>query len=287
MRRILVATDFSDTADTAAKAALFLKRPLDADITLLHAVPYVPGAWAAMVQDASVRSNSRAVARSELVKLRAALGDPSIAIEAIDGGSVAFALADYARKQQADLVITGTHGRTGLMHMLIGSVAELIVRHCPCHVMVVPPGGDERLAQPGRVAIATDFSESALRATRAAADMARALGVGLLLFHVANPSVPIGDLSGGGGGPISEMKRHRWDDLAALRAKDLSAHEDVTTEVLVDKSAARAIAVVSQRPDVSLVVMGTHGLTGLERMLIGSVAERATRHCRCAAMIVR
>lgn len=140
-QRILVATDFSDTAKAAVDYAITLARPFGAEITLVHAweIPVyafpdgamIPGGLFDGLEAASDEALQNALKGYEKsgVKMRAVLrmGPPWREIGLV------------AESEKADLIVLGTHGRRGVVRMLLGSVAERVVRSAPCPVLTVGP----------------------------------------------------------------------------------------------------------------------------------------------------
>ena len=141
LRRILVPVDFSDTAKKAIQYAVPFGAAFDAEVLLLHvmqpySVPielgYVPPEWAESQQ------KFLGAAREELDKLCAReIGARARARALVREGVPWQEIIAAAQESRADLIILATHGRTGLSHVLLGSVAERVVRHAPCPVLVV------------------------------------------------------------------------------------------------------------------------------------------------------
>lgn len=142
-RRILVATDFSTFASAAADAAIALARRFDARVTLLHAIPLsafavfstgdAPGFDTAEMEEA-VRAAAAKSGAAELTRLLAS--NVPVDVATVDGPPPAEICA-YAAAQGFDLIVIGSHGRTGLQRLLLGSVAERVVRHASVPVLVV------------------------------------------------------------------------------------------------------------------------------------------------------
>jgi nucleotide-binding universal stress UspA family protein len=140
VRRILVPTDFSAPSDAALDLARTFAERFGASLHLLHVIedPYVnvaeayiagaPPTLAAMLQDAQSRLAQRLTQQDRIV-LRAT--------SEISFGSSATTIVDRAFECGTDLIVMGTHGRTGLAHLLIGSIAERVVRTAPCPVLTV------------------------------------------------------------------------------------------------------------------------------------------------------
>ena len=141
--RILVPTDFSPSSDAALEYAKVLAAQFGASLHVLHVVdarfaagPVASEAYIAesadagtrVFEDARVRLSHRLTA-NDRIRYRAATE--------IVTGAGAQAIIDYATERGMDLIVMGTHGRSGLAHLLVGSVAEEVVRHAPCPVLTV------------------------------------------------------------------------------------------------------------------------------------------------------
>ena len=145
IERILHPTDFSEPAKQALKYAQALCERFDADLHTLHvlpssvAVPLSPGSF---VPPALPEAQQRY--RQEAAELLAALvssdWEKKHPVHRITRDGAPFVcIIEYAREADIDLIVLGTHGRTGLPHMLLGSVAEKVVRKAPCPVLTVRP----------------------------------------------------------------------------------------------------------------------------------------------------
>lgn len=136
---ILVPVDFSQASHLALHCAVDLAKRLDGSIHVLHVVedPPATGLIAeAYVGLATLRQNRRVEARRRMTELLATLHGARFSDEVVMG-SVARTIADTANDRHADFIVMGTHGRTGLAHALLGSVAEDVIRIAPCPVMTV------------------------------------------------------------------------------------------------------------------------------------------------------
>ena len=142
--RILVPTDFSEPSDAALEYAATLAGRLGASLHLLHVFedPYLSGGAFAAEMYAPVPEDLREALLTEakreledrLAKLEARHVEASADVYT---GPTARAIADYARTHELDLIVMGTHGRGGMAHLLLGSVAERVVRTAPCPVLTV------------------------------------------------------------------------------------------------------------------------------------------------------
>ena len=142
IRRILMASDFSRASQPAFAKAVELARALKADLILIHAVaPVVPanGAmYVAAVDWDAVERESRAAAQVELERLATAARRRRIRVATVlTRGYAADEIVRAAKRRKASLVVMGTHGRTGLSRLVMGSVATRVIAGAPCPVMTV------------------------------------------------------------------------------------------------------------------------------------------------------
>jgi universal stress protein A len=141
IRRILFPTDFSEYADHAWSYVLSFAKEFAAEVYLLHVVPPPPRlteTYAVNFDPEALLQAQRTEATASLDRLvRAAKEAGLTAQTAIRVGVDYHEILEYARAQAVDLIVMGTHGRTGLAHVLLGSVAEKVVRRSPCPVLTI------------------------------------------------------------------------------------------------------------------------------------------------------
>ncbi len=141
IERIVCAVDFSAYADYSLRYALYFAKAFQADLQVLHVVelPFLPSYSLAGVPDLTIPSEEiEEGARKKLDELVTKCRAEYAKVEGqVRTGTAFVEIIAYAREVEADLIVVGTHGRTGLRHMLIGSVAEKIVRKAPCPVLTV------------------------------------------------------------------------------------------------------------------------------------------------------
>ncbi len=140
IKKILCPTDFSDTSEKAFEYAIFLATAHKAELVLLHVVDHLQGfdhyeILALTPMEIAQKLEKRAEEHLDDLMNRA---KDSVAVEkAVRNGKTSVEICEAAREAQADVIVIGSHGRTGLSHVLIGSVAETVVRHADCPVLVV------------------------------------------------------------------------------------------------------------------------------------------------------
>jgi len=287
-QKILCPTDFSAGAQHAMSVAIRLAWESDAELVLAHAwhvlqpafpVGYLfPPAVLQQLADDAQRGLDAAVRDA------AALGAKRVTSRLVNGVPWR-SLVDLLDDPEFDLVVIGTHGRTGLSRILIGSVAEQVVRHAPCSVLAVHSDGESRPFT--HVLCPVDFSDHARQALDAAAGLARPGGAGISLLHVIEAPVAYsGEL------PDPELRREldrRSSELLDAWAAELRGKVPVpvTTLCRVGWAGAEILAALDRDPTIDLVVMGSHGRTGIPRVVLGSVAEKVVRHARCPVLVAR
>ena len=142
LQRILVPTDFSKSSENALRYAVAFVEKFGAQLYLLHVVQdltwFIPEAI--LVAPASIppAEQFHTAARTALDRVLAGITSPGIKTQAdVRQGSPFQAIVEFAREQNIDLIVMGTHGHTGLAHILLGSTAERVVRRAPCPVLTV------------------------------------------------------------------------------------------------------------------------------------------------------
>ena len=141
--KILVPVDFSPHAERAFSYATALAHRLGAELTLVHVVedPFATGAWGAEVYIPNIGEflqNLVAAAERQLTMLKDGAAATGVATKtAVITGRPAQSIVEHAASERCDLIVMGTHGRTGLSHAVMGSVAERVLRKAPCPVLTV------------------------------------------------------------------------------------------------------------------------------------------------------
>ena len=135
--RVMVATDFSSSSEAAGNAGMSLAIAFAAEVILVHVVSFVYYD-VAYANIRSAEDEARRSAEKRLVAIAASMEARGLRVRTlVRAGKAGESIADAAREVGADLMVVGTHGRHGLNRLLLGSVAERVVRLAPCHVLTV------------------------------------------------------------------------------------------------------------------------------------------------------
>jgi nucleotide-binding universal stress UspA family protein len=190
------------------------------------------------------------------------------------------ALSAAAREHGCDLVVIGKRGQELPAGAQMGKVTERVIGYCPTDVLVVPVRGSLGL---DRLLLPVDGSRFSLRATVRALDVAEESGASLVVVSVLD--APPKFLS-----EVPQVARDLLSSLESLVAEvaQHAADRDVPCETRVAVGAASRIIVdLAGERRAGLIVMGSHGRTGLKRLLMGSVTERVVGHAACPVLVVK
>lgn len=291
IKRILFATDFSACAERAMEYAVMLAATWKAELCVMTVLELYPGmdpdytVNKMYLDHLRVESTSRLQAVQDRVKAagqtvttRIEVGIPSLAVQTV------------AEEIGADLLVVGTHGRSGLDHVLVGSTAERVVRMAPCPVLAVKSAkgstGTETVGTIKRIVVPIDLSGCSLDALEYAARFAERIGASLTILHAMEPVAYGLDFSLS---HAKEWKRQReyLEDRLTILTTCLTAHGIRADHVLKPGLPADSIASYVTEQGFDLMIMGTHGRRGLSHILVGSIAGAMLRHALCPVLTVR
>lgn len=288
LHKILCPIDFSSGSQKAMRVAARLAMDTDAQLVLFHAWDMSPIALGPefMVPPNLFQDVSDAAAKELDGAQRevSALGAKRVSTKLVNGLPWMMIVGEL-EEPTYDLVVVGTHGRTGLSRILLGSVAEKVVRHAPCSVVAVRPDGAVKPFT--NILCPTDFSESSHQAADLAVDLVAPGGKGITLLHVLELPVAY---SGEPAieGFVRDLDKHASKLLdtwaARLRTKTTVP---ITTRARIGFPGAETLDVLDQDATIDLVVMGSRGRTGIARAILGSVAEKIVRHAKCPVLVAR
>jgi nucleotide-binding universal stress UspA family protein len=284
IKTILVPVDFSDCSTAALEHAAWLAGKLGAAIHVLHCweMPSILGGAA----EHAYRGAMEGFADTSLAALAAKMHLQGIEAEtfSVELGAPAKTIVEIARKAHHDLIVMGTHGRTGLDRAWLGSVAEKVVRCAPCPVLSLHGATGVRPVR--KVLVPVDYSDGSARALQYATGLAERLGAALEVVHVwdrpsyvstevlvrthADRPRSLGDL----------IRDNAEAEMAAFLANHLRHNEGTTVlppHYLASGEPAATLVAELERGKHDLVVIGTHGRTGLKHLLLGSVADKLIR----------
>ena len=295
MRRILCPVDFSDFSRHALDYAAGIARAYGARITALHVVPPItsmlPASGEGLYPPLVFRPEDLEQFRKELESFVRESGIDAVDADVVQG-SVAGEIARVAKELPADLLVMGSHGRSGFERLMLGSVTEKLLRTAPCAVLTVParaPAVAPVNALFSRVLCAVDFSPASLRAIALAQSLAGEAAARLCVMHVLEPvSVFEPVVATGPDGLPAVSADHRREvrrRLEGLVDRDARAFTDVA-EVVVAGKPDREILRTAGEQRSDLIVIGAHG-GRLGVPAFGSTTAHVVREAQCPVLTVR
>lgn len=282
IKSILHPTDFSECATQALKQAVRLAVIHDAQLHIYHGI--------LLHTDSRLRAERELndyveTARSEAASLNSGGKALNVTMTYDRSYSVFDSVLDKIGSLKPDLLVVGTHGRAGLTKFLMGSEAEKWLRHAPCNLLLLRAdtalAGDRGAIR--RVLVPVDFSESSRHALGVARTLVSGASGAITLLHVV-PSVSVVYHAKG----VTSRFVHDPDLLGRVQKALHEWSDDAVGDVLVTEGApAVEIVRISAELPAEMVIMGTHGMTGLKHFLVGSVTENVCRHARTPVLVAR
>lgn len=298
--RILIPLDGSTRAERILGQVGRILRREDSEIILLRVVDIPPGESDLdpdrRAKYEALLDREREAAEEYIDDLASRYRDRGASVHGrIAEGPAAETILKQSLEVGASMIALATHGRTGLARWVMGSVAEKVLRASTVPVLLVrslrklalgdrEPGKVEEL-QVRTILFPTDGSPASLAALEAAKTMAQLFGSGIRVLHCDWPIIlPGTDL---GAMPILPPVPSDKDPLTAEAAERFVQAGLPVERLSVLGDPAGEILDQSQAPGIDLVVMATHGRSGLSRWALGSVAERVLRHADVPLVLVR
>lgn len=310
IRNVLVATDFSEASLCAVEYAALLAARNGARLHVVHVRALFEDLYEEGLADHERFQRAldhAAEARLEEAPQRV---DVEVVRRVLRGTSAPAEIVAYSGRHDIDMVVVGTRGRTGFSHVLLGSVAQMVVRLSSISVLVVH---HEEGAKPPRadfheILCPLDFSPQSAEAFEAALSLAARHGSRLRTLHVVEDTPAPAFYRARGSNAAADLPhirelaqreieqlRKRWREgqtrSAAESARPVAAGgggDDVDIEIVVTAGRApRAIVDAAREHRTDLVVMGSSGLSGARKYLVGSVAEKVLRTAPCPVLIVK
>lgn len=287
---ILVPTDLSDGATVALQHAAYLADWHDAELHLINVAARHMHDFEAMLEGFPMDEDAlRAALQPDDANAHTlpSVEDLDITQHRVEHVSAPVAITNYTDEHDIDLVVMGTHGRRGANRLLMGSVAEDVVRAAPAPVLtvregsVVPPGQAVR-----RLLVPIDFSDPSRLALDHAKELALMYGAEIHLLHVVEEIALPGAY---GMEPISfavpDIIQSTEAALGEMAEEEIG-YEHVQVKSLAGYPATTILDYIDEH-SMDLVAISTHGRTGLDRLLLGSVAEKVVRRAACPVFTVK
>lgn len=286
---ILVPTDGSEHAQRATEHGALIADAFDATLHLLSVVDVSEAAGpfsAGGVDDAYVEQLTDA-SESELAEISTGIERVDTVETAVTTGRPSAGILEYVDEEGIDLVCMGTHGRRGLRRFLTGSVTERVVRLSPVPVLTVRA---VEASEPGDgyddILVPTDGSDCAQAAVAHALALAERFDSRLHAVSVIDTaSLATGTEMGIPPGLLEQLEENAAEATRAI--EDAAGDAGVDCVGVVDTGGVRRVLLnYAEEHDIDLVCLGTHGRSGLDRVLVGSTAEGLVRRADAPVVTV-
>jgi nucleotide-binding universal stress UspA family protein len=295
--KIQLATDGSESSEVAVRAAVALSKRQDSEVRVIyvaHEHPYLHAYYDLRHQEDEerLRREDRRMLVEYVNDVHKAGG--TVAESYLRAGEAANEIVELAEDLDVGLVVLGSRGHGPMRRALMGSVSTRVLRHAHCSVLIVRPHGpeEERVSLLGKIVVAIDGSEEASAAVQAATEVAKATGgseVHLVYAMQEERYRPhLGPEMWEGwkeGFMHAKRSAHSWVDNQAELMRGEGA-KTVESHLLLGRPDA-AIVWLAEGLGAGLVVVGSRGLGGMRRALIGSVSDSVVRHAHCSVMVIR
>jgi len=267
MEKLLVATDGSTYSENAVKEAIHLAKKCSSRLFALSVVITNLEFEVTMPQVVE-KEEKKAREHLEAIKAWATKESIDCDIAVFHGDEPYQDIIRLAVENHVDMIIVGRHGRTGLLRLMMGSVAAKVIGHALCNVLVVSPTTTTEFKN---ILIATDGSRYSEAAVSESIGIAKRCNSHLVALSVAS----------------ADAERKAAEDTVR-KAVELAVKEGIKAEgVTVIGKPYEAIVNAAKQKHADLIVVGSHGRRGLERLLMGSVTERVIGHTEVGVLVVK
>jgi nucleotide-binding universal stress UspA family protein len=294
IRHVLCPVDFSECSRHALDHALAIAHLYGGTVTVLHVASESTGTVlfaGAPLPSSTPPSRADLVSRVEAFARGEGGVLARVDIAVVERGGAATTILDEAARLKPDLLVIGTHGRSGFDRLVLGSVAERVLRRATCPVLTVPPRvPDAVTAGPvlyGRILCGVDLSEASYAALGRALSLARESRGWLGVAHII-------ELLPGAEGPLPaalEPLATQWAENAQAQFAARIPHDlrylCTVDEIIARGNPRRTLLRLADEHRADLIVIGAHGKGTLDRLLFGSTAEGVVRGARCPVLTVR
>ena len=290
--RVLCPIDFSDTSHHALAQAAAMARWHQAQLTMLHVFPYLP---AMDLPPLPLEDIDRASILARMREFAAIVPrDVRVDCQVMEGQLVHEAIVKQVETSQADMLVMGTHGRSGFQRLFLGSITEKVMRNVKCPTLIVPPRAPdiapEMPAQFHHILCPTDFLASSLKAFEYAISLAEETDAQLTLLHVVEMLAAVGQEPTIGDDQYARLRGAAIVDarrrLNALIPDDARAYCSVDA-LVVEGRAYKEILCQAKQKRADLIVMGVHGRGAIDLLLFGSTTHHVLHGSTCPVLVVR
>lgn len=284
--RILLSTDGSNFSEGAVREGIRIAKKCGSKLTAISVIETNPE-FEALAPQYLEKQEKTAREDLEAIRDRAKKEGIDCGYMVYNGEEAYKVVVSEAEKAKSSMIIMGRRGRTGLSRLVMGSTTARVIGHAHCNVLVVPRAAEIQFRT---IVVATDGSRWSAAAASEAIGLAKRNGAALTIVSVvpseflAPTDIDFGMVQRE---MIAEKEMHEAEKHAKA-VKEAAQKEGVTASAFVmSGKPADAIVEAAKDKKADLVIVGSHGRTGLDKLLMGSVAERVIVLSPCAVLVVK
>ncbi|PCJ49271.1 MAG: hypothetical protein COA73_18825 [Candidatus Hydrogenedentota bacterium] len=294
-KNVMLSTDFSSCSQHAKRYAYAFAKQPNGILHIAHSVEVTPYPYSLVPEGGAILEETlREIRSAAQEQLDADVEEAKVAGVQTKGhlleGYPPEKIDELALELGCDLLVVGTHGHSGLSHLVHGSTCSKILRSSPAPVLSVKEAEHEFVDEEGHINIKkvmcpVDFSSLSEEALPAAADICRRFEASLLLFHVVDSRIEYPMLMSNTSMP---MEAHLNETSIVLLEKIQASLSDIETNIQVVMGVpGKEIIRVADEENIDLVIMPTHGRQGLSHVLLGSTAEKVATQAPCPVLTIK
>ena len=300
IKKVLFPTDFSELANHALPYSIKMAKVFNAELVMLHAVtlyehdPNDPEHHFPSLQAYCAEVSK--LADSDLQVCIEELGEAGVRVrkEVVQGISPHAAILEFIREEgDIGLIVMSTHGRSGFKHVLLGSVAENVIRYSPCPVLVVkqpehefidPETGEVHIR---KILFPLDFSEESVAPLDLLREIAEMANSEVIAFHAVDVEIPPIYYTSG----VTSILQldPKLNERVSRKMKDLIGNKLIGINVRYEVDEGRAMSLIRElalNEQIDLIVMGSRGSHGIGDFLFGSTVARVIQKAVCPVLVV-
>jgi hypothetical protein len=284
--RLLLATDGSQFSEGAIREAIRLAKKCSSKLAALSVIETNPE-YETIAPQLLEKAEKAAREHLDAVKAQAMKEHVDITTTILEGEDSYNYISDEAARNKISMIIMGRRGKTGLKRLVMGSTTARVIGHAPCNVLVVPRAAQVEFKN---ILIATDGSRFASAAASEAIGIAKKNNSKLIVLAVvpSESMQPMDIVHSQMSRDVIAEKELNEAETNAKAVKEAARKEGVAVEAFImGGKPSDAIVQTAKEKNVDVIMLGSHGKTGIDKLLMGSVAERVIVLTSCAVLVVK
>jgi nucleotide-binding universal stress UspA family protein len=284
--KLLLATDGSQFSEGAIREAIQLAKKCSSKLSAISVIETNPE-YATIAPQLLEKAEKAAREHLESVKAQAKKEGVDITTSILEGEDSYNYISEEAAKNKISMIIMGRRGKTGLKRLVMGSTTARVIGHAPCNVLVVPRAAQVEFKN---ILVATDGSRHAAAAASEAIGIAKKNNGKLIVLAVvpSESMQPMDIVHSEMSRDVIAAKELSLAENSAKAVKAAAQKEGVAVEAFImGGRPADAIVQTAKEKNVDVIMLGSHGKTGVDKLLMGSVAERVIVLASCAVLVVK